>query len=230
MNRLWILCLALVLLAVAFFSGGTAPFGRIALALDMPQLAAALFQDPAWRGVAAYRAGHYEKAVQAFRQAGPGSVFNLGNAWVHTAYYAAALEAYDRVLFKRPSDAEARANFDLVAAFYGGTPIEADAIARWEPRKEGPTAQSGIARGSARASGTGADVTNSGPGVGLPLLQSRAQRGVRKVFDDKFVVAGSRWLATLEDVPGAFLAVRIAHEHKRRAKAGIGQKAAEEPW
>ena len=90
--------------------------------------------------------------------------------------------------------------------------------------------ESFVARGAARAAGQGDDVTNAASLIGLPELQSRGRLGVRKVFDDKFIEASPRWLATLEDVPGEFLAARIAAERKRRIAEGIEQAEAETPW
>ncbi len=86
-----------------------------------------------------------------------------------------------------------------------------------------------IAKGSARAAGTGDGATNSGALLGLPELQSNGAREVRKVFDDKFMVANRRWLQTLSDVPGEYLAARIQHERKRRVKLGLAQPVPEDP-
>ncbi len=222
-----ILAVGMIGLSLAF--GGLAPLGRVALALGMPETAVPLFADPEWRGVAQYRAGQFDGAADAFAKAGLRSAYNLGNAEVQRGAYAAGLEAYDLAIADGP-DAEAEANFKLVLAFYGGTRIDADAIVKWGEDKEGPTVAADIAQGSARGAGTGDAVTNSGATVGLPAVESRDQLRVRKVFDDKFVVASPRWLATLEDVPGAFLRARILQEHKRRKKAGVGQPAGESEW
>ncbi|SMX44914.1 hypothetical protein [Actibacterium lipolyticum] len=227
--RMIVLFLAGVLLVLALILGGTAPFGRVALALGLNKTAVMLLSDPSWRGVAQYRAGQFEQAVASFRQAGPEQMFNLGNALTRNEEYAAALESYDRAMILR-EDAQAQANFDLVLAFYAGTEIDADSIIKWSDQKDGASADSGIAQGAARAASTGDGVTNSGALLGLPELTSRGRLSVRKVFDDKYVTASPRWLATLPDVPGAFLAARILHEHKRRAKAGEGQPRADTPW
>jgi Ca-activated chloride channel family protein len=224
-----IACLALGLIGFAAVLGGSAPFGRLALGFGWPGAAAVLFKDPAWRGVAEYRAGRFAEAGAAFRAAGPGAAYNLGNALVAEGRYAAALEAYDVAKLQAP-DPEAQANFDLIMALYAGTAIEAGSIADWSEDKDGATVAADIAQGSARATGSGDDVTNSGASIGQVELATTGERNVRKVFDDVFVVAGPRWLATLEDVPGAFLAERIGHEYKRRKAAGVGQPEADAPW
>ena len=79
-------------------------------------------------------------------------------------------------------------------------------------------------------SGTGDEVTNTGAARALAELESHGRLGVRRVFDDTFIAANDRWLAILEDVPGAYLAARIAHEHRWRQKAGTGQLPQETPW
>lgn len=228
MRRITALC-ALVCLAAALLAGGTAPFARVALAIGLPRLAAALSSDPAWQGVAHYRAGDFDAAAAALDKAGPDALYNLGNAHAQRGAYAASLEAFDLAL-ARGYDPEAQANFDLLRAFYTGTAIDADAVVLTEDR-EGTTTQAPIARGDARGSGTGSDVTNTGATLGLAELttEGREQR-VRYVFDDKFITANARWLATLEDVPGAYLNERISHEHKRRRAEGIGQIPEDTEW
>ncbi|MBS8229034.1 hypothetical protein DYI42_22660, partial [Vannielia litorea] len=116
-------------------------------------------------------------------------------------------------------------------AYYAGLALEAGSVVEWftERDQRGEAVESFEARGNARAAGQGTEVTNVGALVGLPEVLSGGAREVRKVFDDKFITADERWLETLEDVPGAFLAARIRHEAKRRARAGEGQPEAEDP-
>jgi Ca-activated chloride channel family protein len=228
MRRLFLGLAALLLIVFAGLAGGSAPFGRVALSFGLPNLAASLFYDPLWRGVAYYQAGAYAQASAAFAVAGPKGLYNLGNALTQQGKYAAALEAYDLALTLR-DDRQAQANFDLLRAFYAGTAIDADSVFLQEDR-EGDTAEAPIARGSARAAGTGNDVTNTGATLGLAEMQSHGRLGVRHVFDDRFIVASPQWLETLEDVPGAFLGARIQHAYKQRRKAGTGQIPQDTPW
>ncbi|ABV92209.1 conserved hypothetical protein [Dinoroseobacter shibae DFL 12 = DSM 16493] len=212
-------------LAVAALLGGGAPLSRVLLAMGMPKLAAPLFTDAEWQGVALYRAGEFDAAARAFSEAR--SFYNLGNAEAHRGQYAAALEAFDLADARR--DPDARANFDVVAAYYAGLGIDPDALGLFPERKEGPQEDSFIARGDGRAAGTGSDVTNSNTMLGLAELDSRGQLGVRRVFDDQFMMADDRWLAQLSDVPGEYLAARISAEHKRRQKLGLSPPKAEDP-
>ncbi len=217
--------IAAVTLSIAVVAGGTAPFGRVLLAANLPSLAAHLFEDDAWRGVALYRNGKFAEAAAAFERAN--SEYNLGNAQAQAGDYAAALEAYDVAL--RHGDPDAAANFDVVAAFYAGLGIDPEALGLLPGRKEGPQMDSHVAEGNARAAGSGDAVTNNNTMLGLAELDSRGRLGVRRIFDDKFMVADERWLAQLGDVPGDFLKARIAQEHKRRVKQGLSPPPAEDP-
>ena len=89
------------------------PDQRAAQALRQghPEKAQALAADPAWRGSAAYRAGHYADAAQAFKQVqGTDAAYNRGNALARTEKYQQALQAYDQALKLDPSNADAKAN------------------------------------------------------------------------------------------------------------------------
>ncbi|PKQ11788.1 MAG: hypothetical protein CVT70_12720 [Alphaproteobacteria bacterium HGW-Alphaproteobacteria-1] len=203
--------------AVALALGGADPFGRVALALGVPRVAAALLGDPGWRGVAWYRAGELDRAARDFAKAG--MMLNLGNAELRRGNPAAALEAYDQG--RAAGDAQAAANFDLLAAFYAGTALDPDTIMAFPARAEGPEMAAPIGRGDGRASGTGDGSTNSGPTPGIARLRSTGPIEVRRVFADSHVAADARWLRQLRDVPGDYLKARIAQEHKRRkAEAG----------
>lgn len=223
MKRL--LLFSVMALALALALGGTSPFGRVALALGLPGVAERLFEPPGWRGVALYRAGRFDDAAEAFTAAK--DPFNAGNAHAQAGQYAAALEAYDLAIAQGHPDAQA--NFDVVAAYYAGLGIDPESLGLFPERKSGPAAESFIARGNARAAGSGSEVTNANTMLGLAELDSRGRLGVRRIFDDKFMVADERWLRQLSDVPGEYLAARIAQEYKRRVKAGLSPAAPEDP-
>ena len=223
-----ILLTAAVLSALlAVVLDGASGFGRVLLAAGMPRAAAPFLTDPAWRGVAEYRAGRWDEAAEAFRAAD--SQYNLGNAETQAGRYSAALEAYD--IARAAGDADASANFDLVAAYYAGLALDPESVVEWFSGRDetGPEMAAPIGEGSGRAAGTGSETTNAGMLLGLPELESREQAGVRRVFDDKFMVANRRWLEQLSDVPGDYLAARISHERKRRFEAGLAPPEPEDP-
>ncbi len=223
MRRLMLFSALAIGIAVAL--GGISPLGRVALAVGLPGLAEHLFEAPGWRGVALYRAGRFDAAAEAFTTAR--DPFNAGNAYAFAGRHAAALEAYDLAIAQGHPDAQA--NFDVVAAYYAGLGIDPESLGLFPERKTGPEADSFIARGDARAAGSGSEVTNANTMLGLAELDSRGRLGVRRIFDDKFMVADERWLRQLSDVPGEYLAARIAQEHKRRVKAGLSPVAPEDP-
>lgn len=70
-----------------------------------------LARDPAWRGVAAYRASDYAAAAQALQQApGGDAAYNLGNTLARQRQYQQAITAYDHALKLDPANTDAKAN------------------------------------------------------------------------------------------------------------------------
>ena len=77
--------------------------------------AAALFEDPEWRGVARYRAGDYTGSAREFAESGDErNLYNLGNAMAQQGEYDAAIDAYEEVLEMNPDNEDARYNLDFV--------------------------------------------------------------------------------------------------------------------
>ena len=79
------------------------------------QQAAERFNDPAWKGVASYRAGDYEGALQSLEALNDAnSLYNKGNALARLGRYPKAIKAYEEVLKLEPDHEDARYNRDLV--------------------------------------------------------------------------------------------------------------------
>lgn len=112
MIRLILSAIGLLALGIA----GKAPLAKLLLVLNLPALAAPLLDDPAIRGVALYKAGAYQAADDAFRQAGRGSTYNRGLSLAATGNYPLSLAYFDAVLFTNPSDSFARENRNAVNA------------------------------------------------------------------------------------------------------------------
>jgi Ca-activated chloride channel family protein len=92
--------------------------------------AAARFDDPLWRGVAAYRAGNLDLAAAQFgRMSTPEAAYNLGNTFARLGLYEDAVAVYDEALAARPDWDEARHNRELAAAVLEQPP---------EPEPQGP--------------------------------------------------------------------------------------------
>jgi Ca-activated chloride channel family protein len=77
--------------------------------------AAQLFENPEWKGTAAYRTGDYEKAIKEFsRKDGPLANFNRGNSLAFAGRLEEALAAYEKVLTENPKHEDALFNHDLI--------------------------------------------------------------------------------------------------------------------
>lgn len=85
--------------------------GQRATARGDFQGAAGDFTDPAWQGVALYRIGHYQEAIDAFAQGDTAeSYYNQGNALMHLDRAEEAIAAYQQALKRRPDWPEAKQN------------------------------------------------------------------------------------------------------------------------
>jgi len=72
------------------------------------------FEDPAWRGVAAYDSGLYEESATAFGRIPTAEGFyNRGNAFMKARDYGKAIVAYQQAVAEAPNWTEARENLEL---------------------------------------------------------------------------------------------------------------------
>jgi Ca-activated chloride channel homolog len=89
--------------------------GRVAYEHGDYAGAAERFSNPMWRGVALYRVGRYDDAIDAFaRVDGAESYFDQGNALAKLGKLSAAVAAYQEALKRNPGFSAAKANLDLV--------------------------------------------------------------------------------------------------------------------
>ncbi len=73
------------------------------------------FEDPLWKGNAAYRAQDYAAAEQSYRQLDTAdALYNLGNSLAQQQKYQQAIEAYEQALAKNPQLDKAKQNLDAV--------------------------------------------------------------------------------------------------------------------
>jgi len=90
--------------------------GAAAFAERNYSAAAKAFENNSWRAASLYRAGDYANSARTL--AGGATVdddYNRGNALAKSGDLKGALDAYDKALKVRPSDADTRFNRDLVA-------------------------------------------------------------------------------------------------------------------
>jgi Ca-activated chloride channel family protein len=97
--------------------------GIAAMQSEQPARAAELFDDPAWRGAAEYRAGEF--SASAATLAGVDSAdghYNRGNALAKAGQLRPAIEAYERALERDPEHADARYNRELLENYLKENP------------------------------------------------------------------------------------------------------------
>ena len=84
--------------------------------------AAALFEDPYWKGIAAYNAADFDLALASFAQLDtPQAYFYLGNIYVRRFKFEHAIAAYTQALALQAPFPEAQANLALAQALLKDT-------------------------------------------------------------------------------------------------------------
>jgi len=92
------------------------PDQRARLAYESLEFEAAFerFEDPTWKGIAAYDSGKYEDSAAAFgRLPTASSFFNRGNAFMKSREYGKAIVAYQFASAEAPDWQEAQENLEL---------------------------------------------------------------------------------------------------------------------
>jgi Ca-activated chloride channel family protein len=136
--------------------------------------AAALFEHPAWRGVAQYRAGQYRQSAAAFSDGEDvDSLYNLGNALARQGELAAAIDAYDRALAVQPDSEDAAYNRRLVQELLEKQ--QAASGERGEERSEQGESRSGAGESGSQASQPGQE--NSSGEAGNAADEGALPRG-----------------------------------------------------
>ena len=81
------------------------------------EVAADLFRDSQWRGVAKYRSGSFAEAGELFSQEESlDSIYNQGNALAWEGRFTDAIQAYDAVLSEEPDHEDAQHNKAVIEA------------------------------------------------------------------------------------------------------------------
>ena len=89
--------------------------GRRAMEAQNYEQAAELFEDPAWKSSAQYRAENYQGALESLEGLNDiESHYNRGNSLARLGRYPEALAAYDKALAEAPDHADAQFNKELV--------------------------------------------------------------------------------------------------------------------
>ena len=89
--------------------------GQAAFETEDHERASELFEDPAWRAAAQYRAGQFEPSAETLSTAQTADGhYNRGNALARAGAFAEAIDAYDQALEIDPEHEDALFNRDLV--------------------------------------------------------------------------------------------------------------------
>lgn len=215
--RAWIApLLASAIALAAGLAAGPSAFGRLALALGWPSVAMGLLTDPAWRGIALYRAGRFREADEAFASMGQRATFNRATSLARLGDYALSIAYYDAVLFRHPADQEARSNRALVASLVDaslGEGLDARGLSIRELEVKRQAADEPTPRSDASRTPT-----------------QEASLPVNPRFLAQSIVASRQWLATFEDEPGRYLKLRLAAEQRRRVEQGTAVPPGGDPW
>ena len=167
--------------------------GRLAYENKEFSAAADLFEDPEWRGRAAYAAGRYTEAAAAFARIPTAEGFyNRGNAHMKAFEYRPAIAAYKLAVQEAPGWAEARENLELAR-------YTLDYIER--SREQSDTGEE---------SGIGADDV---------VYDNKGERGAEtRVTRDSVVEAQSadKWMRSVDTDTADFLRSRFLLEASRR--------------
>ena len=89
--------------------------GQAAFEAEDHEAASELFEDPAWRAAAQYRAGQFESSAETLASAQSADEhYNRGNAQARAGAFAEAIQSYDQALAIDPEHEDARFNRDLL--------------------------------------------------------------------------------------------------------------------
>ena len=94
--------------------------GRLAFENAQFDTAADLFEDPMWKGIAAYRTGRYVEAAKLFARVPTArGLFNMGNSLIKSREYYRAIEAFRQAVAEDPTFREAERNLEVAEFLVG---------------------------------------------------------------------------------------------------------------
>lgn len=225
---------ALLLAAAALAAAGSAAiegaqgFGRLAQRLGAPWVATALLEDPHLRGLTLMDMGRWTQAEDAMRRAGAAATYNRGAALALDGRYAAAVNAYDAVIARDPTDAQARDNRAVVFALADNP--EGEILMGAEAAGDGAGEDVISPYGEAvAADGAAAPLTDQ-PRSPLPQTIALGREEVRRMPDARGVAPSRAWIEGIADDPGLYLRAIIAAEHTRRIDQNRAAPEAADRW
>ena len=211
-----------------------------------PAAAAQRFNDPAWRGSAAYRAGDFQGAASAFAQAPANAenLYNLGNALAQNGQLQEALQAYDQALELRPDLSAAQRNRAKVEELLqqqeqqqqqsgdnqsGENPSgqsqaddefarqQADKLARQQQEQE-QQQQAGAADGEAKDKPSGQQPAPDSPDPQSPGEATDLSAAAEQGLSREEQAAMDQWLQSVPDQPGNLLQRKFLYQYRQQPR------------
>lgn len=186
--------------------------------------AAETYTDPLRKGVAYYKAGNYDEAIDAFQKDTTAmGAYNLGISYYKNGDYAAAELAFGRAVEMDPENETAKANLKAAQQIMMGEDSEATVEDAEEAAKEKPTAQNEENNSSEDLSGGGQEATKED--MKKERLEETVNTDIRtgkeleEVPDDfesgKQDEAQKILMRKVDDDPALFLQRKFRHQVKK---------------
>lgn len=226
--------------------------GQAAFEAEEHERAGELFEDPAWRAAAQYRAGQYESSAETLAPAQTADGhYNRGNALARAGSNAEAIEAYDQALEIDPEHEDAQFNRDLLMQ-QPQQQSQSDSGEEGESGDDSESQQSAQSQGADQSDSSPGDESESQSGPGADEGEQQAQQqpasaAPQDVPDEGEPVptpgdleewaseqAAEQWLRRIPEDPGGLLRRKFLYQYQR---LGVDQDGnyvwpgdEEQPW
>ena len=168
--------------------------GRYAYEQKRFSEAADRFEDPMWKGIAAYRAGRYQDAGEVFgRVPTAEGLFNLGNSYIKEREYDRAVAAFRQAVAEDPQFSAAQQNLEVaeyIVGYLNDLRLQTD---------------------------TGDESELSADGF---KFDNKSGEGTEIVINDASRLEAKseeQWMRAVDTAPGEFLRIKFALEVEREA-------------
>ena len=226
--------------------------GQAAFEAEDHERASELFEDPAWRAAAQYRAGQYESSAESLAPAqSADGHYNRGNALARAGSIAAAIEAYDQALEIDPEHEDAQFNRDLLMQ-QQAQQSQSDSGEEGESGDDSESQQAAQSQGADQSDSSPGEESESQSGAGADEGEQQAQQQPASVEPEgeppegeplptpgdleewASEQAAEQWLRRIPEDPGGLLRRKFLYQYQR---LGVDQDGnyvwpgdEEQPW
>ncbi|MBF0294666.1 MAG: VWA domain-containing protein [Magnetococcales bacterium] len=196
--------------------------GAERLAAGDAEGAASRFVDPAWKGVALYRAGRYEESLAAMSGLESADAwYNRGNALARLDRLPEAARAYEEALKRQPGHEDARHNLEQVKKRQESPPPPQQSQSGKEPeqqtneisrKEEKPTAQERAESGEAKQE----EKQEAKQEEKQEEKQEAKQEEKQEAKQEEKELAQQQWLRRIPDDPGGLLRRKFLYQYQQR--------------